>query len=290
MLSVDSATARQAGYPGPVSTDKQQGATGAQAMDLKSWHEEIKANHWQTLDQLTSFILECCLDDEATYQRLYTIAITACYQAKLFDKSGSYEHIKRQNDRDFMQDKGTIISALDKLTGLIERHHKLQTQALTTVVGDFFVSLRLEKSINLQPVSGRRPCNELLIDTLQTLKETLLDDNRFTFLYEEKHGCFLYPGPVNGASLPTAHRMLAVYLVVLFRLISSGQIEQAIQNGWKMPSTGTGKPKHGLVDDLIQMTFNREINSQEVETSFRKNSPGLAVVSWNCGQPASAPP
>ena len=230
-------------------------------MDLRSWHEELKANHGQTLDQLTSFILECCPDDEAEYQRLYTIAVNACYQARLFNKADSFEHVNRQNDRDPMQERIRVVSAINVVTKALKRH----------------------------TVSGRLPAQDTLIETLQTLKSRLPDETRWPLLYRQKHGCFIYPKPVYEASLPTAPRMLAAFLVVFFRLISSGQIVQAIQEGWEMPSTRTGRPKHGLVDDLIQMTFNKEINSQEVETSFRNSSPGLKIVSWNLGQPTNAP-
>lgn len=235
-------------------------------MDLKSWHEELKTNHGQTLEQLTNFILEYCPDDDAEwreieYQRLYTIAVVACYQAKLFDKADSYEYVNRQNDRSFMQDRIKAVSAIGTLAKILKRH----------------------------TVSGRLPAQDTLIETLQTLKSRLSDDTRWPLLYRQKHGCFIYPKPVYEASLPTAPRMLAAFLVVFFRLISSGQLALAIQGGWEMPSTRTGRPKHGLVDDLIQMTFNKGINSQEVETSFRNSSPGLKIVSWNLGQPTNAP-
>jgi len=103
-------------------------------------------------------------------------------------------------------------------------------------------------------------------------------------LYRYKYGCFEYPDHTYDASLPTPPRMLAVYLVGLFRLASSGQIAMARQQGWNMPSAGTGEPRHALVNSLVEITFPEEheatINSQSAEADFRKKSPGIKLWSW----------
>jgi len=125
-------------------------------MKLDQWHKQAKAEHYETLKQLNDFSLECFPDDTGSQQDLYSLAVEACYQAHIFSKTVSADRNDRQNDRDYLKEKESAISALTKLTAFMERHHKRKTPALEATISEFFTPCKMKRlsGYNQQQASG----------------------------------------------------------------------------------------------------------------------------------------
>ncbi|MCX5870559.1 MAG: hypothetical protein NTY00_07980 [Deltaproteobacteria bacterium] len=188
----------------------------------------------------------------------------ACHAALVYDKEKNKDHQKKRKiDKVYLKDRCEAVKNLDAVIEFLKHHDKKDASLLRSAMFAL----------------GSNADNTVLM--LSELKEALTTKVKcFTPPHSHQHGCFLYPVPVNTERTATTPRMLAVNLVGLFRLYTSGNQVAMECEGWPLPKDG--KPYHPLVERIVKATFSEdiEIDAKSAEADFIKNSPGVLIVPW----------
>lgn len=244
----------------------------------QAWFEQFKKDHANIVSRVVRFAdrHEQSADDKNAFlNKIFTV----CYSALIFD--GDKEHRqKRANDRAYLVERSGVVMNLEAVINFMKRHGEQDTSLFNTAMFLFATNVE-ESTAKIRTLGGKQRTSDLMVSILSELKAALCTEEKyFTPSHSHQHGCFLYPSPVNSDRTTTAPRMLAVNLVGLFRLYSSGHANVINETGWPVPRTG--KPNHALVTELVQAVFpdSEDIDARSAEADFKKNSPGLLIVPW----------
>ena len=227
-----------------------------------AWFQQFKKDHPDIIDKLNKFAKQN-EPSEGESSILFNAVFNACFSALMFDEMGNGDHQKgRENDRRYIEDRDDAVKNLDAVIKFMNRHGERDTSLLKSAM--FVIASNAKKQISI----------------LSELKEALTYEVKcFKIPHSHQHGCFLYPDPVHTDRTTTTPRMLAVKLVGLFRLYTSGESSAIRQPGWLMPVAG--KPNHALVNEIVQATFPySEADARSAEYDFKKNSPGIKIIPW----------
>lgn len=229
--------------------------------NAQEWWEQFRKDNAGIISKVVAFSQKHFITE--TDKNIFLNAIsTACYSASIFD--GFREHKKkREDDHRYLEDRDYVLKSLDVVIHFMKRHGKNGTSLFNSAM--FVLASSADKTVS----------------ALEEIKTALTTEVKcFTPPHSHQHGCFLYPSPVHADRQTTAPRMLAVNLIGLFRLYSSGNAAAIRQVGWAVPSTG--KPCHSIVTRLVESVFpdSYKIDARSAEADFKKNSPGILILPW----------